>query len=238
MRYLIIAATALAAGFIQGVAGFGSGPIQMMTYPLLFPLPTAAAVSVCCSIPLNADMLLTYRREIRWKKALLPVLPYLAICSAAISASKYFDQALMKKIFGAFLILLAAYYLFLNHGRKKPLSRPRIAAYIAISALCDALFGIGGPLMVLYFLNRTDSTREYMGTVAAFFLVNGVYSTLYRLGSGILAPPQLPAVLTGVVFILLGVTAAHRLVSRLDDARLKRITYVMIGVTGILNLLS
>ena len=238
MQTLIIAVTALAAGFVQGVAGFGSGPIQMMTYPMLFPLPTAAAVSVCCSIPLNADMLLTYRREIHWKKALLPVVPYLAICSAAISASKLFDQALMKKLFGSFLILLAAYYLFFSHGKRKPLTRPRIVAYVVISALCDALFGIGGPLMVLYFLNRTDSTREYMGTVAAFFLVNGAYNTLYRILSGILTFPQLPALLTGVAFILLGVTAAHRLVDRLNDGLLKRITYVMIGVTGLLNLLG
>ena len=184
--------TALLAGLVQGIAGFGSGPIQMMTYPLHWPLPVAAAVSVCVSVPLNLNMLLTYRHEVKWKKVLLPIVPYMIICSVAISFSKMINQNLMKKIFGVFLIALAIYYLFLNHREKKPLNLARTILYVIISALCDAFFGIGGPLMVLYYLSRTDNAKEYLGTIAAFFLINGVYNTVYRLISGILTPEQFP----------------------------------------------
>ena len=45
MWILIFTLTAMAAGLVQGVAGFGSGPIQMMTYPLHWSLPVAAAMS-------------------------------------------------------------------------------------------------------------------------------------------------------------------------------------------------
>lgn len=238
MWTIVFTATAFLAGLIQGIAGFGSGPIQMMTYPLHWPLSVAAAVSVCVSVPLNLNMLLTYRREVRWKKVLLPVAPYAVICSAAISLSKSINQAMMKRIFGGFLIALSIYYLFLNHREKKPLDAPRTVAYIIISALCDAFFGIGGPLMVLYFLNRTENSREYLGTIAAFFLVNGVYNTVYRLACGILTAAQLPCIVVGILAILVGVTIAHRLVDRLDDARLKRITHIMIGVSGVFNLFA
>ena len=144
----------------------------------------------------------------------------------------------MKRIFGAFLIALAVYYLFLNRGERKPLSAPRTVVYIIVSALCDAFFGIGGPLMVLYYLNRTESAREYLGTIAAFFLINGVYNTVYRLACGILTAGELPFIGVGIVAILAGVTVAHRLVDRLNDARLKKITYIMIGVSGVFNLLA
>lgn len=235
---IVFLITALTAGLVQGVAGFGSGPIQMMTYPLHWALPVAAAVSVCVSVPLNLNMLLTYRSEVHWKKVLLPIVPYMAICSAAISFSRLVNQVVMKKVFGVFLIVLAVYYLFLSHGEKKPLNLPKTVAYVIISALCDAFFGIGGPLMVLYYLNKTDSSREYLGTIAAFFLCNGVYNTLYRVACGILTVAQLPYILLGVAAILAGVTAAHRLVNRLNDALLKKITYIMIGVSGVFNLFS
>ena len=172
---------------MQGIAGFGSGPVQMMVYPLYWTIPTAAAVSVCVSVPLNLNMTLTYLKEIRWKKVLVPILPYMAVCSLAISFSLNVDQTLIKRIFGVFLIALSAYYLCFSRREKKPLGPWQTAAYILISALCDAFFGIGGPLMVIYFLNKTDSAKEYLGTAAAFFLINGVYNTVYRLLSGILA---------------------------------------------------
>ena len=238
MKFIVFVLTALLAGFIQGIAGFGSGPIQMMTYPLFWALPVAAAISVSVSVPLNLDMLLTYRQELQWKKVLLPTIPYMVICSAAISLSQQADRAVMKKVFGVFLILLAVYYLFFRQDPKTPMNLPKAIVYIVISALCDAFFGIGGPLMVLYFLSETSTTKEYLGTVAAFFLINGVYNTGYRIFCEILTLEHLPYIAVGIVVILAGVTIAHRLVDKLDENLLKRITYAMIGVTGVINLFS
>ncbi len=236
--YLVCALAALLAGLVQGIAGFGSGPVQMMVYPLYWTIPAAAAVSVCVSVPLNLNMTITYLKEIRWKKVLVPILPYMAVCSAAISFSLNVDQVLIKRIFGVFLIALSAYYLLSRRREKKPLGPWQTAAYILISALCDAFFGIGGPLMVIYFLNKTDSAREYLGTAAAFFLINGVYNTLYRLFSGILTSALLPCIGVGILAILAGVTMAHFLARKLNDGIIKKAVYVMIGVTGIFNLFA
>ena len=238
MKASILIITAFLAGLVQGVAGFGSGPVQMMTYTVFWSLATAAAMSVCVSVPLNLNMTLTYIKRIKWRNVLLPAVPYIAICSAAIGISGSFDQALMKKVFGGFLILLAAYYLFFDRREKKELSTARTLIYILISAVCDALFGIGGPLMVLYFLHVTESKEEYLGTAAAFFLINGVWNTAVRLVSGILTAGQLPYIAAGIAAILAGVSVAHRLADRLDEAVLRKITYIMIGLTGIFNLLS
>ena len=241
MRVIVFLLTALAAGLIQGVTGFGSGIVQMMSYPLYWPVPAAAAISTCVSVPLNVNMLLTYMCEVRWRKVLLPVMPYLALCSAAISYSRQADPVLVKKLFGVLLILLAIYYLTPNRNRtgiKKPLGLPVSIIYIAVSAVCDAFFGIGGPLMVLYFLNKTEGAKEYYGTISAFFLINGIYTTVYRFAGGILALEHLPYIAMGIPAILIGVILAHRLVSRLNDGMIRKCTYVMIGITGIINIVG
>ena len=238
MWQIVFLLTASAAGLIQGITGFGSGIIQMMTYPMHWPLPVAAAISTSVSVPLNLNMVLTYRHTVRWRKVLLPVVPYLAICSVVISYSRGVNQGLMKKIFGVFLVVLAIYYFFWNHSRKNPMNLPKTILYVILSALCDAFFGIGGPLMVLYYLNKTDSTREYLGTISAFFLMNGVYNTIYRLLCGILTYEQLPYTGLGIIAILAGVTIAHRAVKKMNDTLLKKVTYIMIGVSGVINLFS
>lgn len=236
MKALLLVVTAFFAGIVQGIAGFGSGPVQMMTYTAFWPLPVAAAISVCVSVPLNLNMLITYLKKVKWRKVLLPAVPYIVICSAVISVSRSFNQALMKKIFGGFLVLLAIYYLFFSKKEKTEFSVLRTLVYITVSAVCDALFGIGGPLMVLYFLGVTKQKEEYLGNTAAFFLINGVYNTVFRLISGILSVQLIPYVLIGTAAILTGVTVSHRLVDSMDDDLLRRITYVMIGLTGILNM--
>ena len=92
--------------------------------------------------------------------------------------------------------------------------------------------------MVLYFLNKTESPKEYLGTIAAFFLINGLYTTILRLSRGILTAELLPYAGLGVAVILIGVTVAHRVVDRLDAALLKKITYLMIGAAGLFNLIG
>lgn len=238
MTYLIVAATALAAGLVQGVTGFGSGIVQMFTYPMLWGVTSAAAVSACASVPLNVDMVLTYRRSIRRREVLAPVVPYLIVCSAAISLSRGADPRLIRKLFGLFLLLLSLYYLFVDHGGKVRMGAWKACAFIVVSALCDAFFGIGGPLMVLYYLNRTDSKEEYLGTIAAFFLINGVWNTAFRIYAGILTAERAPHLLVAIAGIVAGVTVAHRVVGRLDGAALKKVIYVMIGFSGLANMLS
>ena len=238
MWMLVFIITELIAGLVQGVAGFGSGPIAMITFPMHWPLPVSAAISVGVAMALNVNMVWTYRRDVRWKEALLPIIPYLTICSAAISFSQMVQQALMKRILGAFLMALAIYYLFFHRREKKPFNWIKTALYVAVSAVSDAFFGIGGPLMVLYFLNKTDNIREYLGTIAAFFLINCIYNTAYRAACGILTAEHLPYIGIGMAAILLGVTLAHGLVKRLNDERLKKITYIMIGLSGLFHLCS
>ena len=127
MKYTVLIITALLAGLVQGITGLGSGIVQMLTYTLYWPLATAAAVSVCVSVPLNLSMVVIHRKDIRWRKVLFPVVPYMLIGSAAISATGLINQTLMKKLFGAFLIALSVYYLCFNRREKKQRAERRAA---------------------------------------------------------------------------------------------------------------
>ena len=239
MAYLGVAAGALCAGLVQGVVGFGGGIITMLIFPYFFGIPQGAGITVSLGIALCASMVIRYRKEVNVNMAVLPAILYNIICSIAISCSVSVDQAVIKKVFGIFLILLACYYLFISKNvQNRKLGLVTSAVCIIISATCDGLFGIGGPLMVLYFMSMTDSTHAYLGTMQLFFWVNSVYNTAFRFYKGILLPEHLVYIGCGVVAILIGGAIASRIVDKLNVTTMRKVVYVMIGVSGIVNLIG
>lgn len=239
MVYAVMGGTAFLAGIVQGVTGFGGGIIMMLGLPFFFALPQGAGISSAVVGVLCALMAWRYRKEISLRKALLPCLLYIPLCSVAVRFSTAVNPAVIRRVFGAFLLALAAYYLFFNKAREKRRMRPWAGALcVALSAVCDGLFGIGGPPMVLYYLSATDSTREYLGTLQLFFLVNAIYITGFRFVEGVLLPEHLPCIALGAAGILAGMFLANRLVDRLNADLVRRLTYLMIGVSGIINLIK
>ena len=234
----MILVAAFAAGVVQALTGFGAGIVMMIVLPLLYAIPQAAGISQAICLAICAMMTFQYRKSIQWKKALKPVVPYLTVSSLCIQFSTRVNQEILVRIFGGFLVLLSLYYLFFNkNAGPKEMSRPMSALYIVASGLWDGLFGIGGPLMVIYFLNLTKDKKEYLGTMQAFSILNVLWNTLFRLYSGILTTAHLPMIAAGMAAILIASVLAKKAVEKIDDAKLRKMTYLLIGISGLLNVL-
>lgn len=239
MLYLILFAITVLAGLVQGVTGFGSCIVIMMVLPFYFPLAEAAGIAVATTLIMGVVMILRYRSHIKVREALLPSVLYIIVSSLAIHFAAQVDQAVMKKVFGVFLVLLSEFYLGFAPSGSNQKKLPLLAGALCIilSAACDGLFGIGGPLMVIYFMHRTTDLHEYLGTLQLFFLVNNVYNTAFRFYRGVLGPQHLIYILCGMAGILVGVLIAGKIVDKLRRDVLRRLIYVMIGVSGLINLL-
>ena len=237
MTFAVIVLLALIAGIVQGVTGFGAGIVMMMGFPYFFSLPVSAALSGTIGTMLSVTMTWTYRKFINWKELVLPTIVYNAVSTLCIFVSTSLNAALMKKIFGVFLVILSIYYLFIaKDGDRQKVSLPVGLLFCVISGACSALFGVGGPLMVIYFLGKTHSTHEYLGTLQAFFLIQGIYNTIIRIISGILTVEMLPSLGVGMVAIIIGGFVARLVVKKLDGTMIRKITYVFIGISGLLNI--
>ena len=111
MLYLILFAITVLAGLVQGVTGFGSCIVIMMVLPFYFPLAEAAGIAVATTLIMGIVMILRYRSHIKVREALLPSVLYIIVSSLAIHFAAQVDQAVMKKVFGVFLVLLSEFYL-------------------------------------------------------------------------------------------------------------------------------
>ncbi|RHM59872.1 sulfite exporter TauE/SafE family protein [Coprobacillus sp. AF33-1AC] len=228
----------LLAGLLQGITGFGSGIVLMMYLPYVCSITHSAAITSAICIALSATMVYQYRQTINIKKVMIPLVLYMLTCTLTISYASMLNALFLKKALGVFLIFLAVYYLFIQRDNKQIKMNIYLSILcIVISAICDGLFGIGGPLMVLYFMNKTKGQKEYLGCIQLFFLINNVYNTGFRVFKGILTVHQFTFILVGAIGIMIGTIIARKVIDYIDEKNVKKIIYVVIGISGIMNLL-
>lgn len=234
--YAAFAISALMGGLLQGVTGFGCGVIMMLVLPFLYPIPQAAAISSLGGFVLSATMAWRYRKHADPKTTLPFCIPYLLCSATAIRVSTMVDQELLQRVFGVFLIALAIYN-FATMGKASTKKLPVLAQLgcIVFSGVCDGLFGIGGPLMVLFFLNRTNTQESYLGNIQLFFAVNVFCNLVLRAINGVLTIDLAPLCLVGAVAVILGLQIAYRLLGNLDRNVVLKITYGAIALCGVTN---
>ena len=237
-NYIVIAIISMIAGLTQGITGFGGGVILMMILPMFYDVITSAGISSAICIVLCFTLAYHYRKSINYKNIGLSNILYLSASSLSILIGKNINQNIMKLYFGIFLIILSIYFIFIAKDIKIKLTSFISMFCILVSGLCDGLFGIGGPLMVIYYLNKTQTTEEYLGTIQAFFLINAIYTTLFRIYNHILLVEHIPIIVIGMIGIMTGGKLATQIVDKLNGELLKKLTYVLIGICGLTNIIQ
>lgn len=227
-------ASAVAGGLVQGFTGFGAGIVMMLALPFAFAVSEAAGITGVVSLVLTLSMTWRYRDHVNPRAIVGPAVLYIAASWVSILVAQQADQDVMKGVLGVFLVALAAYFLSGAGDGFRPEGAVALLC-IVISGVCDGLFGIGGPLMVVYYLTRTDGVEEYLGTIQPFFAVTLAAATVVRVANGVLVLDDIPLALLCGAGVLIGSAVASRLLSRTDPALVRKATYAVIGIAGAIN---
>ena len=234
----IVILMAFLGGMVQGITGFGGGIVMMMVFPMLFPLTQAAGINAAILVFLNSTMVFVYRKHINVKMVLPVFLFSIVVSSVTIKIAAGASPIIIKKLFGGFLVLLSIYYLFIKKdGRPNPMNIAVSLMFLTISAVCDGLFGVCGPMLVVYFLARCEERYDYLANLTTSFLLLGGYNTCFRIYTGILQAEHITYILCGAAAIIAGGLIAKKIADKLNAQLLTKAIYVMIAVSGVSNLL-
>ena len=233
----VILAAAL-AGLVQSVTGFGGAVVMMLVLPHFFSIPAASSIASAVCLGLNLVLLVKFRRYLDWRLWLLPTLPYLVTSTAAIRAVGQLDLRLLSAVFGGFLVVLAGYFfLFADRVSVQPTRRTAILCG-GISGVTSGLFGIGGPLLSLYFLPASGSKERYSANLQCSFFVTNLLNMFTRLSEGIMTSDLIPLILVAFLAINVGKEVGLRILGRLNEEKLRRLVYLFVGLSGLLTLLQ
>lgn len=233
--YLIIVVVSLVGALIQGVTGFGASLTMMTLLPYFMALPQAVAIS--CVIPLAqmAALVWLYRRALNWRRVLIPSVFYLVGCWLSIRHTLSFDPMALKFSFGLFLIVIGIYFLRFSEKAKVNDTVPVMVVCSFVSGLINGLFGVGGPLMVLYYMAACDSMDEYVANLQCCFMITDIYCLVLRVQEGIFTTELIGPSIVGIIVILIGQVFAARIVKKINSEDvIRRLTYIMVCVSGLI----
>ena len=180
----------LAAYFIRGITGFGSGLIAV---PLLAHLlPLQFVVPLCLLLDFSASLALSRhgRRQVRWDE-IRPLLPFtvLGIVSGALLLLNLPREPLLAGL-GLFVTVFGLRYVFNVHGDGM-VSRLWAMPAGLLGGMVGALFGTGGPPYVIYLTHRLRDKFELRATFSGLFLLEGALRILVFLAAGLLMQAEL-----------------------------------------------
>ena len=239
MLYLVTILVSFVGAMIQGVTGFGAALTIMTLLPYFTTLPHAVALSGV--IPMVQMMVLVwlYRKHINKRRVIIPTIFYLIGCWISIKYTLDFDPRNLKFVFGIFLVMIGIYFLKFSEKAKVKDTIPVMFICSFASGIFNGMFGIGGPLMVLYYMAACDSMDEYIGNIQTCFLVTDIYCLGLRAKEGIFTADLIGPSLVGIAAILIGQVVASRIVSKIENENVIRFcTYVMVCVSGVIMLVT
>lgn len=233
MIWLFIIFPALIAGLVQGLTGFGAVIIMMIFFPSVLPMDKAAGIGGVIMLSSVLALTIRYRHEFKLKRVIIPFIVYASVATWSVHLGSILDTHVLRMMLGGLLVALCLYFLLSKSSGSQKYPWYVAGCFMIISGFFNGLFGIGGPLMALYFLSLSDSMPDYIGNIQGFFLIDAFYITTVRITSGILTTPDIPYILVGMVAATIGTFIATKLSTRWDLATIKPWIYGFIGFSGI-----
>lgn len=238
MAYLALFIGSIGGGFAQTVTGFGTAIVIMLFIPNFFHLIDAASISATVCIATNTILVLRYYRYAEIKKICPPLAAYLAANIFTIHNLSDLNVEHLELWFGLFLVALCLYF-FLVPG--DAVIRPKWYTALfcgAVSGVCGALFGIGGPLIALYLVSVSSGRLGFLGNTQVLFSVTGFVGLFARIASGVFHADLVPFILLGFCGVYIGSMIGTAVGKKIDDRMIKKVVYCFVGFSGLINIVQ
>jgi hypothetical protein len=222
----------LAAYFIRGISGFGSGliavPLLAHLLPLTFVVPMILVTDVTASLVLGTQT----RKHMRWDE-LRPLIPFSILgVLAGTTLLVNLPIAPLLATLGVFVLLFGIRNILNLHGTRS-VSRWWAAPAGLTGGTIGALFGTGGPPYVIYLNHRLHDKGELRATFSGLFLIEGGLRIAAFLIAGLLLNSELLlAILAALPLVTLGLFLGNRVHIGLSPAQMQRILGTILVVSG------
>jgi len=184
-NFYLIVCIVFAAGFIQGLSGFGSAIIAIPLLTFFLDVKTAVPLVVMLGIIIG---LINSRELIQYNQTrLLAPLIFTALCGIPVGI--LFIKSVQESFVLLVLsILLISYSLYTLLGLKSRIFSHHIVGYLAgfFSGLLGATVSISGPPVILYATAQDWSAKEKKSLLATYFLLVTIFTAIGFYMSGLL----------------------------------------------------
>lgn len=236
----VVVTVTLVAGFVKGAVGFAMPMIMISGLASVLPVEQALAFLILPTLATNGFQ--AFRQGWRaawatlrsWWRLVLSVSLFIALSSQLLPL---ISQRILLVTLGVPIVAFAISQLAGRPWRFGAANRPR-AEWLAgaVGGFFGGLSGVWGPPTVALMLSLDVEKRESLRVQGVVYLIGAVALLGGHLRSGVVNAQTLPLSALLVVPALVGLSFGFRAHDRLDAARFRRWTLVVLVIAG-LNLL-
>ena len=224
---------AASAYFIKGLCGFAN--TLVFTSILSFGVANANISPIDLLLGYPTNIILTWKNR---KK--LDAKVYLPLAAMVLAGSvpgalllKNVDARVIKLVFGVVVVLLGAEMLSREYSKRKLRSSKPVLLLIGVTAgVLSGMFGVGA-LLAAYVSRVTEGGDAFKANISAVFIADNTFRIVLYSVLGLLTFDTVKFVLTLLPFALLGLFAGMRCSSRMDEKLVRKITSVLLVLSGI-----
>ena len=242
LEWLLLAIAACAVGLSKsGMPAFGPVPTALFATVL----PAKASTGAVLGLLLVGDVIAVrmYHAHADWKilRRLVPSVVVGVLIGVVVLW--FADDAAVRRIIGAILVLLVALSLTLMLRRRRAGAEPRpvppALAHVfgPLGGFTTMVANAAGPVMSLYFVTSRLPVQAVLGTAAWFFLVVNAFKVPFSVGLGLITPQSLLLNLVLVPALLVGALIGWRVARRIPAAWFERIVLLLTLASGLYLLL-
>jgi uncharacterized membrane protein YfcA len=223
----------LIAYIVLAVSGFGSALISIPLLALLLPVKLVIPVVLIVDFIATAATGLRLRNDIAVEELKPIIAPMMLGLLAGVT--------LLVKLPARWILLALGGFIF-TYGLYSLLTRAQTRSYskwwslpVGLSGgVISGLFGMGGPMYVIYLSGRIAQPIRLRATLSTMFTLNtGVRLVLFLVSGLLLQREVWIAGLYLLPFMALGLYIGHHLHVRLTAAQIGRVISVLLLLTGI-----
>lgn len=231
--YLLAGCIFLAAGFIQGLTGFGSALVAIPLLALIIDIKAAVPLCILNGLIITVYLAVQLRRYLDRGKILPLVLGSIPGVFAGVTLLKGVDSSVIRTCIGLLLIIYSLYNLLIH---PRPLRPARAWGYVAgfLTGAIGAAFSAGGPPTIVYTTLTDWKKEEIKATLSGFFVLNGILTALVHVLTGVSTVTTAGYFAATAPFVLVGTVLGSRVTGKIDRRTYLRIIYGFLIVMGVM----
>jgi len=235
VRPLLVVLVALAAGMSRGFTGFGAGMIFIPAVGALYSPRLSIALLFLIDFIATTPLLLPHFREANWRE----LRPMLILSVVGFPFGLFFltrlDPLLVRWALSLFIGLMVV--VMASGWRYRGEPTPRVAGTIGVvSGFLSGAMGMGGPLIVLFWLGGQERAARVRANIFAYFGVFSFVSGIGYLLEGMLSLDLLIAALVLLPFYIGPIFFGSHVFRRSTDAGYRRAALAFCGAVALLSL--
>ena len=238
IELILIMLVALGASLIQSVTGFGFGIFAMIFLPSLLSFTEANLISTVLSTLTSLAVVLLTFRQVNFRNLIFPTLGCLASTYLAVEFISVQSNDTLKLLLGIALFLLSVYFFFFSDKiRIKPTFYAGLLAGV-ISGIMGGMFAIGGPPVVIYYMQSERDSKSYLSTISAYFVFSGIISAVSKALSGFVTDRVYLSILVGALGMIVGALLGKLTRDKVKPEGIRRAVYAVMAISGLINIVT